>query len=118
MRTQPNLGETHDQDQRSWSTRRPEKSELRPNPDSSGLDAVKAKARRKKLRTTRRQMLPRRPRSSAPASADSRMHRRIESSSQSSSGPHSSPVEIKAKMTLEDHVKPVKMNTPTGSRAP
>ncbi|KAJ7819729.1 hypothetical protein B0H13DRAFT_1921572 [Mycena leptocephala] len=93
MRAQPNLGETHDQDQRSWSTRRPEKSELRPNPDSSGLDAVKTKARRKKMRTTQRRMLPRRPRSFALASADSRMHspRRIESSSQSGGGPHSAP---------------------------
>jgi hypothetical protein len=73
----------------------PEK--MRGTLDADGLAAVKAKARRKKIRTMQRRMLPRRPHSFAPASADSRMHspKRIESSSQSGGGPHSAapPVE-------------------------
>jgi hypothetical protein len=59
--------------------------QMRVTLDADGLAAVKAKARRTKMRTTQRRML------------DLRMHgpRRIESSSQSGGGPHSAapPVE-------------------------
>ncbi|KAJ7806836.1 hypothetical protein B0H13DRAFT_1929384 [Mycena leptocephala] len=76
---------------RKGSTKRPEK--VRVTLDADGLAAVKAKAHRTKMRTMQRRMLPRRLRSSAPISADSRMPspRCIESSSQSGGGPNSAP---------------------------
>jgi hypothetical protein len=90
--------------------------------DADGLTAVKAWTRRK-MRATQRRMLPRRPRSlkslshppvptrACTAPGASKVHRKA------AVGHTRRQWKIKAKMTLEDHVKPVKMNTPTGSRA-